>query len=97
MRYLLCAAMLLASAPLALAQTTNTASAAQRARAEGLAKGAGFTGLAFVDAQGGAVFFWAMKDSKRVYLTVTADGKVYAGGVAIEDPKPNVPYATFPP
>ena len=89
--------MLLVSAPLALAQTTNSTTPAQRSRAEGLAKAAGFTGLAFVDAQGGAVFFWAMREGKRVYLTVTADGKVYAGGVAIEDKAPNVPFATFPP
>lgn len=87
MRYLLCAALLLASAPAALAQqgvanSTNGYTAAQRAKAEAAAKAAGYTPTMVADAQGGAMFLWAMKDGRRYYLTVTAEGQVHAGGTA---------------
>jgi hypothetical protein len=63
--------------------STNGYSAAQRASAEAAAKAAGYTVTAVADAQGGAMFLWAMKEGRRWYLTVTADGKVYAGGTMI--------------
>ena len=87
MSNLLCAAVLLASASAALAQqgvanSTNGYTAAQRATAEAAVKAAGFTPDFVADAQGGAIFIWAMKEGRRYYVTVTADGKVYAGGTA---------------
>ncbi|HJR57696.1 MAG TPA: hypothetical protein VJ798_14055 [Rhizomicrobium sp.] len=96
MRHLLCAAVLLASASTALAQqgvanSTNGYTAAQRAQAEAAAKAAGYTPTMVADAQGGAMFLWALKDGRRYYLTVTTDGKVHAGGVAIIENSPAPP------
>jgi hypothetical protein len=87
MRNLLCAAVLLAGASGAWAQqgvanSTNGYTAAQRATAEAAVKAAGFTPDLVAGAQGGAMFIWAMKEGRRYYVTVTADGKVYAGGTA---------------
>jgi hypothetical protein len=87
MRHLFCALLLLGSATASMAQqgvanSTNGYTAAQRATAEAAARAAGFTPEMVADAQGGAIFLWAMKEGRRYYLTVTADGKVYAGGTA---------------
>jgi hypothetical protein len=67
----------------ALAQTTNSYTPAQRAAAEAAAKAAGYTEVKISDAQGGAIFLWAMKEGRRYYLTLTSDGKLYAGGTLI--------------
>ena len=93
MRYWLCAAMLVAGTMTAAAQqgvtgSTNGYTAAQRAQAEAAARAAGYTPTQMADAQGGALFLWARKDGRSYYLTITADGKVYAGGVANFDKTP---------
>ena len=93
MRYLLCAAFLLASGPAAIAQqgvanSTNGYTAAERAEAEAAVKAAGYTPTMVADAQGGAMFIWAMKEGRRYYVTVTADGKVYVGGTAYSNTPP---------
>ena len=85
------AALLLLGTTAAMAQlganSTNGYTAAERAKAEAAAKAAGYTPTMVADAQGGAMFLWALKDGRRYYLTVTADGKVYAGGTAIPETK----------
>lgn len=93
MRYLLCVLLLLTAAPAAMAQqgvanSTNGYTAEQRAKAEAAARAAGYTPTMVADAQGGAMFLWAMKDGRRYYLTVTAEGKVYAGGTNVSEKAP---------
>ena len=93
MRYLFCAALLLLSTPAAFAQqgvtgSTNGYTAAQRAKAEDLARAAGYTPTLVAGAQGGAIFLWATKGGQTYYLTITSDDKVYAGGVANPDKSP---------
>ena len=93
MRYWLCAALLAAGTMTAAAQqgvtgSTNGYTAAQRDAAEALARAAGYTPTLLAGAQGGAIFLWATKEGRRYYLTITSDGKVYAGGVANPDKTP---------
>jgi hypothetical protein len=87
-RVVLSAALLVAATGMVLAQTTNSITPAQRAAAEAAAKAAGYTPTQVADAQGGAIFLWALKDGRRYYLTVTSDGKVHAGGTALPTATP---------
>ncbi len=82
------AALLLASSGLALAQegwnSVNGYTKAQQTRAEARARSAGYTPTRLAYVQSGNIFLWATKGGVEYILTVTPEGKVHAGGVAVK-------------
>ena len=70
-----------ASAVLAQQGTTNSTNgytAADRTRAEGALRAAGYTPGVVASAQAGSIFIHGEKGGQKFLLTVTADNKVYA-------------------
>jgi ABC-type sugar transport system substrate-binding protein len=75
---LLCA---LAAPGIAAAQapaTVNSYTQAEEAKAREAARAAGYQPGVLTMAQGGNLFFNAMREGRKYALTVTPDGKVYA-------------------
>ena len=79
--------LLLAGAVPALAQegwnSVNGYTKAQQTRAESRARAAGYTPTKLAYVQSGNIFLWATKGGQEYILTVTPEGKVHAGGVAV--------------
>jgi len=80
--------LLLASSGLGLAQegwnSVNGYTKAQQTRAEARARSAGYTPTRLAYVQAGNIFLWATRRGQEYILTVTPDGKVHAGGVAVK-------------
>lgn len=90
--------LLLATAGAALAQqgatSVNGYTPAQRAKAEAAARAAGYTPTKIADVQGGYVLMWATKPGGvDIILTITPEGVVHAGGVAVATPPGQTPAA----
>lgn len=79
--------LLLAGASPALAQegwnSVNGYTKAQQNRAEARARAAGYTPTKLAYVQAGNIFLWATRGGQEYILTVTPEGKVHAGGVAV--------------
>jgi hypothetical protein len=79
-KFLAVAAMLAVSTSAAFAQsgTVNAYNSADEAKAEAAVKAAGFTSTTLASSQAGNFYIKAMKGTDTYYVTVTADGHVYA-------------------
>ena len=81
------ACVLLAGGVPALAQeganSVNGYTKAQQSRAEARARAAGYTPTKVAYVQAGNIFLWAMRGGQEYILTVTPEGKVHVGGVAV--------------
>lgn len=80
------AGLLLAGGGPLLAQegwnSVNGYTKAQQNRAEARARAAGYSPTRLAYVQSGNIFLWATKGGQEFILTVTPEGKVYAGGQA---------------
>jgi len=86
-RITIAAGLLLAAGAPAPAQegwnTVNGYTKAEQARAEARARAAGYTPTKLAYVQSGNIFLWATRRGQEYILTVTPEGKVHAGGVAV--------------